>query len=121
MVKHGLDGRSRHSSRSSRGRSRLVIAGWVAGGLGCAWIGYSLLMSHTAEERYRAAVKEADRLDPSWREGTSPQASEVIADDENSALLVVASDERSRAAGSHSRASGRRYHATRAGHSLPSY
>ena len=71
-----------------------MIAGWVVGGLGCTWIGYSLLMSQTAEQRYRAAVREADRLDPSWREGTSPQASEVIADDENSALLVMASYEK---------------------------
>jgi hypothetical protein len=71
----------------------MMIAGCVAGGLCCAWIGYSLLMSQTAEQRYRAAALLADRLDPSWREGISPNASEVIADDENSALLVIASYE----------------------------
>jgi hypothetical protein len=71
-----------------------VIAGSVIGGLVCAWVGYDLLNSRTAEERYRAAVNEADRLDPTWREGTSLSARETIADDQNSAVLVMASVER---------------------------
>ena len=46
------------------------------------------------QDRYRAAVAEADRLDPGWREGTSPASSEMIPDDGNSAVLVMASYEK---------------------------
>jgi hypothetical protein len=65
----------------------------VIGGIVCAWLAYEFLMSRSAEDRYNAAVAEADRLDPGWREGTSPASSEMIPDDENSAMLVMASYE----------------------------
>ena len=73
---------------------RRVAACCVVGGLVCAWLAYEFLMSRSAEDRYRATVAEADRLDPGWREGTSPASSEMIPDDGNSAVLVMASYEK---------------------------
>ena len=63
-----------------------------AGSIG-AWLGYEFTGRHAAGERYRAAVAEADRLDPGWREGTTPSSTEPIPDDQNSANLVVSSYE----------------------------
>jgi hypothetical protein len=81
-------------SKSTRRHPRLVIAGLVIGGFLCAWIGFDLIKSRTAEERYRAAVAEADRMDPTWREGKSSAEGELIPDDQNSAALVISSFEK---------------------------
>jgi hypothetical protein len=80
--------------QSIRRHSRFAVAGAVIVGLMCAWLGYDLLSRQTTEERYRAAVAEADRLDPTWREGTSAGADERIPDDQNSAMLVMSSFEK---------------------------
>ncbi len=71
---------------------RALVLTLFAGSIG-AWLGYEFTGRHAAEERYRAAVAEADRLDPGWREGTTLSSTEPIPDDQNSANLVVSSYE----------------------------
>jgi hypothetical protein len=80
--------------KSPRRRRHLIVAGAVIGGLICAWLGYEFLSRRTTEQRYAAAVAEADRVDPTWREGISPSAGEPIPDDQNSAVLVISSFEK---------------------------
>ncbi len=57
------------------------------------WIVYEFLSRRTVEARYRAAVAEADRLDPGWWDGNAPSNVDPIPDDQNSANLVISSYE----------------------------
>ena len=54
---------------SIRKHRRLVVAAAVIGAFFLAWIAYSGLGQFTADRSYRAAAREADRLDPGWRVG----------------------------------------------------
>ena len=75
-------------------RRRLVAICSVIGGLIAAWLAYEFWTRRSAEQRYRDAVAEADRLDPNWRGGILSEAPPEIPDDENSALLVISSYEK---------------------------
>jgi hypothetical protein len=72
-----------------RRRPRATIACSVIVGGICVWAGYEFSTGNEVEKRYRAAVAEADRLDPGWRDGIRPSIGEPIPDDENSANLVA--------------------------------
>jgi hypothetical protein len=58
------------------------------------WLVIDAVSWYRVERRYRAAVAEADRLDPGWRLGYDPAALEPIPDDQNSARLVLAAVKR---------------------------
>jgi hypothetical protein len=79
---------------ASRRPRRLVTICSVIGGLIAAWLAYEFWTTRSAEQRYRDAVAEADRLDSNWRAGTLAEAPPEIPDDENSALLVLSSYEK---------------------------
>ena len=78
---------------SIRKHRRLVVAAAVIGAFFLAWIAYSGLGQFTADRSYRAAAREADRLDPGWREGIQESSTEPLPDDRNSASLVFSARE----------------------------
>jgi hypothetical protein len=79
--------------RWARRRPRRALAAALFVGSILTWIGYEFISRRTAEDRYRAAVAEADRLDPGWRDGITTTDLGPIPDDQNSASLVVSSYE----------------------------
>src|SRR5713101_4736278 len=64
--------------------SALIVAPVLL--LGLAWWGYKWRL----EREYRAAIEEADRLDPGWRLADLEAARAEIPDAENAALEVLA-------------------------------
>ena len=71
---------------AARGR-RPGLGGVGAGALIAAWAVY---LSMSGERRLRAAVAEADRLDPGWRFAELEAARAKVPDDRNGALVVTA-------------------------------
>src|SRR5207249_12186268 len=73
----------------SKPRRRMLL--WAAV-IGCpfvlvfAWLGYKWYL----DRDYRAAIEEADRLDPGWRLAELEAARAEVPDSENAALQVAA-------------------------------
>jgi hypothetical protein len=79
---------ARHTSRPWWRRPRWVATGAVSITCLVAIVSASLLSDFRAEQRYRAAVAEADRLDPGWRSESLIARLEPIPEAENSARRV---------------------------------
>ena len=71
-----------------RRRRRLILVAVVVAAPVFVWLAADRLATLTADRRYLAAVAEADRLDPGWREGYVPASVTPVPDDQNSARLV---------------------------------
>ena len=54
-----------------------------------AWIGLYVAVSFSDADRLRSAIDEADRIDPGWRMQDLESARKPIADDQNSALVLI--------------------------------
>src|SRR5262245_9021223 len=77
-------------AQPKRGRRRLlwlVLAGLLIAGV---IVGVVFTLIDPSEQELREAIAEADRIDPGWRSEDLEARREVIPDDENAALCVLA-------------------------------
>lgn len=76
--------------RRRRWRRRIILGTAVAVAIAAALVGLYAYLGYAAERDLRAAIAEADRLDPGWRFEEMDAARPEVPDAENSALLVAA-------------------------------